>query len=498
MARLPLALLLAVCALGCVDFDRFQFQRDAAGDPMDAAAPDIPDPVDALDATVEPPTPDAPPDPPPDHGPDVPQGCQPGRAATTQLRVAHMAPEVGPIDICMQKRGRSPTTSMTRLQSTLWPSDGLDYGEVSQSVPLNEAVTSANEAWDIAVVERGTACERVPMDVTPLATRSIQLDPGTLRLLVITAEPALDGHLVPFFNLLADENCTDCMSNTVDVRAVHAALGASGQRLTFTVLPQSGLETSPAVAAMRTFATGVSYGGDQGYACNQAWGSFIGPPLRLMVPVQFEASTAAGRLIARSETVAIKYSYLSRRRTVTVFFEGAFSEDGAPGPQAPGFVVCYDGLELSNEKYEFFKVIQDYLAKAARVVSLDPAVETMLSQPKNELIVHFPVRWTTGRGEALQGLPHPAQQHPRALQGRHPLPRERHPRRRQGPRRDDDVEVRADGLPYGGAKGGVKFNPRAHSPASCSASRGASRTRSAATSAPTTTSPRPTWAPTRR
>jgi hypothetical protein len=339
-ARLA-TLLALLCTAGCwIDFDRFQPPRDAGADLLDSAAPDVPDPVDAFDAPVEPPPPDAPVA---DRVVDRPAACTPGRALVTQIRVAHMAPEVGPIDLCMQKRGGTPTTSMARFQTPRWPSDGLDYGEVSLSVPLNETVVRTNEAWDVAVVARGTPCDRVPADITPLATRSIQLDPNTLRMIVVTAEPALDGHLVPFINLLPDENCTDCTALSVDVRAVHAALGASSQRLTFTMVPQEGPPPT-SVAAMQTFATGVSYGGDQGYACNQLWGTLLTGRTRVTAPIQFEVSTSAGRLVARSETLALKVVTLGMFRTATVFFEGEFSDEGVPGPQAPGFVVCYDGV----------------------------------------------------------------------------------------------------------------------------------------------------------
>lgn len=345
-ARHAMMALALAAQTGCwLDFNEFQpLRRDAAAesDIVDVAAPDVLPPedasVDIFDAPEEP-TPDV--APPVDRGPDVALGCQPGRATVTQVRVAHMAPEVGAIDICMQKRGRTPTTTMARFQSTLWPAEGLEYGQVSRSVPLNTMVTATNEAWDIAVVERGTPCDRVPADLTPLATRSIQLDPGTLRLIVITAEPALDGHLVPFINLVADESCTDCNAGTVDVRAVHAALGASSQRLTFSLLPQAPWTLPSSIVAMRTFATGVGYGGDQGYACNQVWGSAFTVESRINPPAQLEVTTAAGRLVARSATIALKREPL-RTRTVTVFFEGAFSETGA-GQQAPGFIVCYDG-----------------------------------------------------------------------------------------------------------------------------------------------------------
>ena len=80
----------------------------------------------------------------------------------------------------------------------------------------------------------------------------------------------------------------------------------------------------------------------------------------------------------------------------------------------------------------------------------------------------------------LQGLPRPAQQHPRPVQGRHPLPRERHARRGEGARGDDDVEVRAARHPVRRRQGRhqVRPAPALASPSS-SASRAASRTRSA-------------------
>jgi hypothetical protein len=333
---------LGVAAVGCIDFDRFVFSRDGSvlerpdGPSLDLALPDTVAPSDVTgeapaEATVL------------DRLPVGPTNCQPGRWSVTQLRVAHMAPEVGPIDVCMQKRGRVPTTSMTRFQTPLWPAEGLEYGQVSRSVPLNMPVATTNEAWDIAVVARGTPCERVPGETLPLAIRSIQLDPGTLRLVVITAEPALDGHLVPFINLLTDENCTDCPSGTVDVRAVHASLGASSQRLTFSILPQAPWNPPSSVQPMRTFAAGVSYGVDQGYACNQLWASALTVESRSNPPAQFEVSTAGGRLVARSETLLLKRAQLAATRTVTVFFEGGLLDPTGASAWPLGFVVCYDG-----------------------------------------------------------------------------------------------------------------------------------------------------------
>ncbi|MBL8603824.1 MAG: Glu/Leu/Phe/Val dehydrogenase [Myxococcales bacterium] len=120
---------------------------------------------------------------------------------------------------------------------------------------------------------------------------------------------------------------------------------------------------------------------------------------------------------------------------------------------------------MSSERYEFFKVIQDYLTRAAKVLKLDASVELMLSQPKNELIVHFPVRMDNGEVKLFKGY---RIQHSNIL----------------GPFKGgiryhenvtlDDVKALAAmmtwkcalmRLPYGGAKGGIKFNPRNHSSA---------------------------------
>ncbi len=61
-------------------------------------------------------------------------------------------------------------------------------------------------------------------------------------------------------------------------------------------------------------------------------------------------------------------------------------------------------VSVSNdEKYEFFKVIQDYLDQAAKVVDLPEHVRDMLAQPKNEIIVHFPVAMDNGKMKMFKG-----------------------------------------------------------------------------------------------
>lgn len=115
---------------------------------------------------------------------------------------------------------------------------------------------------------------------------------------------------------------------------------------------------------------------------------------------------------------------------------------------------------MSDTEYEFFRVIQGYLQEAAEVVRLPKHVGTILSQPKNELIVHFPVTMNDGRTELFKGY---RIQHNNLL----------------GPYKGglrfhesvslDDLKALAAmmtwkcalmEIPFGGAKGGVKMNPR--------------------------------------
>ncbi len=59
--------------------------------------------------------------------------------------------------------------------------------------------------------------------------------------------------------------------------------------------------------------------------------------------------------------------------------------------------------QLRRKEYDFFKVVQDYLERAAKVAKLEPYVQTILSQPKNEIIVNFPVRMDNGEVRLFKG-----------------------------------------------------------------------------------------------
>jgi glutamate dehydrogenase (NAD(P)+) len=110
-------------------------------------------------------------------------------------------------------------------------------------------------------------------------------------------------------------------------------------------------------------------------------------------------------------------------------------------------------------RYEFFKVIQDYLDRAAAVVELSDYIRLILSQPKNEIIVHFPVRMDSGEVRLFKGY---RIQHSNILG-----PFKGGLRYHEGVTLDDLKALAAMmtwkcallQIPFGGGKGGIKFNP---------------------------------------
>ena len=118
-------------------------------------------------------------------------------------------------------------------------------------------------------------------------------------------------------------------------------------------------------------------------------------------------------------------------------------------------------MSSEETEYEFFEVIQGYLREAASVVDLPTHIATILSQPKNEIIVNFPVTMDDGSTRLFKGY---RIQHNNTLG---PF--------KGGLRFHESVgldDLKALGammtwkcalmqIPFGGAKGGVKMDPRA-------------------------------------
>jgi glutamate dehydrogenase (NAD(P)+) len=111
-------------------------------------------------------------------------------------------------------------------------------------------------------------------------------------------------------------------------------------------------------------------------------------------------------------------------------------------------------------KYDFFKVIQGYLEQASDALDLEPYIRTILSQPKNEIIVNFPVRMDDGTVRLFKGY---RVQHSNIIG-----PFKGGMRYHEDVTLDDCKALAAMmtwkcalmRLPYGGGKGGVKVNPR--------------------------------------
>ena len=94
------------------------------------------------------------------------------------------------------------------------------------------------------------------------------------------------------------------------------------------------------------------------------------------------------------------------------------------------------------EKPNPYQIAVEQFMIAADKLNLDEGMKQILSKPKRELTVNFPVRMDDGTIQGLHRLPRAALPHPRPRQGRHPLPPGRRPGRGHGPRHVDDLEMR--------------------------------------------------------
>src|SRR6185369_11739836 len=131
-----------------------------------------------------------------------------------------------------------------------------------------------------------------------------------------------------------------------------------------------------------------------------------------------------------------------------------------PTPAAGLPVAANTATRLAGNLYT---VMQSQLDKAAKSMNLSPDVYTILSQPKNEVIVNFPVRMDDGRYILFKGY---RVQHNNIL-GPY----------KGGIRYHEDVSLdelkglsaamtwksALHNIPFGGGKGGIKFNPRLYS-----------------------------------
>ena len=116
-----------------------------------------------------------------------------------------------------------------------------------------------------------------------------------------------------------------------------------------------------------------------------------------------------------------------------------------------------------KDRGNLFEIATYQMTRGADAIKLDPAVRQILAQPKNELIINFPVRLDDGCYEIFKGY---RVQHNNLLGPYKGGIRYHHEANL------DEMKALAawmtykcslHDIPYGGAKGGIKFDPRKHS-----------------------------------
>src|SRR6478672_384623 len=133
-----------------------------------------------------------------------------------------------------------------------------------------------------------------------------------------------------------------------------------------------------------------------------------------------------------------------------------------PATSAPP--ASHSQTEPSKQQQgNLYTIVQLQLEKAAKAMNLSRDTALILSQPKNELIINFPVRMDDGSFKLFKGY---RVQHNNILG---PF--------KGGIRYHEEVSLdelkglaaamtwksALHDIPYGGGKGGIKFNPRLHS-----------------------------------
>lgn len=184
-----------------------------------------------------------------DLGPGGDGGAAPfaldGQAADRQaqppmstMRLAHLAPGIGPIDFCYQGAkkgtfigpvlggvGRARDAAADGSEEDAGVADG-DGGDGGEDAPTTGAYRSVSKYQNlqaagpitIAILEAGaTSC------ANPLTTVDVTLDPGKLSTVALFGQPA-DGGVALDVVAFTDDRSTQ--PDKIRVRVVHAALGA--------------------------------------------------------------------------------------------------------------------------------------------------------------------------------------------------------------------------------------------------------------------------------
>src|SRR6476620_8501690 len=136
----------------------------------------------------------------------------------------------------------------------------------------------------------------------------------------------------------------------------------------------------------------------------------------------------------------------------------------APTPPAAPAAAKQSATEVSlKDRGNLFDVATKQIDKATKLINLDSDVQEILGQPKNELIVNFPVRRDNGKYEMFKGY---------RVQHNNILGPYKGGMRYHHEANLDEMKALAwwmtyksalHEIPFGGGKGGVKFDPRQYS-----------------------------------
>lgn len=121
--------------------------------------------------------------------------------------------------------------------------------------------------------------------------------------------------------------------------------------------------------------------------------------------------------------------------------------------------------DAPSPPHSFFESVRDHIEEAGRAAGIEPQLRTILAEPANELIIHFPVKMDSGEIKLFKGY---RVQHSNALG-----PFKGGVRFHESVTLDTSRAIAAMAtmqcallrLPFGGGAGGIKFDPRAVSPA---------------------------------
>src|SRR5512140_2296943 len=121
------------------------------------------------------------------------------------------------------------------------------------------------------------------------------------------------------------------------------------------------------------------------------------------------------------------------------------------------------GVTSLKDRGNLFEIATRQIDKAMRLINIDPDVAEILQQPKNELIVNFPVRMESGKFQMFKGY---------RVQHNNILGPYKGGMRYHQEANLDEMKALASWMtyksalheiPFGGGKGGVKVDPRQHS-----------------------------------